>query len=131
MFYKKNKVSIEFEQEGADDGQKTGCETGGASTNDQAQQHMADIRDFIDFQEDDSEDEDLITEAKDEMNMKTKSDSDEASNFSEISVDSEVDNQIMEFKPVNPIIKARLDSVRHLTDTIKLSRNQQIIIKLN
>jgi hypothetical protein len=31
----------------ADDGERTGCETGGASTADQAQQHMSDINDFI------------------------------------------------------------------------------------
>ena len=93
MFYKRTKVSLELQRESADDGEKTGCETGGASTADQAHQHMSDINDFINFQEDDSDDE------AEQMEFS------EASSISECS-DSEDDNQITE---PNAQIKAKLD----------------------
>ena len=62
MFYKKTKISQEVWKESMEDGEKTGCETGGASAHDQAQQHMADIKDFLDFEDDDSEDYANFTE---------------------------------------------------------------------
>ena len=90
MFYKQTKVSLELQRDSADDGEKTGCETGGASTHDQAQQHMDDIQDFIDFQEDDSDEEYDIANAEEQMDAVS-----EASSISECS-DSEDDNQIKE-----------------------------------
>ena len=88
MFYKKTKVSTEMERESALGGAKTGCETGGASTFDQAQQHMADIQDFIDFHESDSDEE--VEMAEEQMEHES-----EASSISEQS-DSDDENQIME-----------------------------------
>ena len=117
MFYKKTKISQEVWKESMEDGEKTGCETGGASAQDQSQQHMADIRDFIDFEDDDSEDDA-------DMDKEEKIESDVSSATSEWS-DSEDEGHIKERKPVNAVIRARLDLVRYLTSTHICYRNQE------
>ena len=57
VFFKKTKVSDIISKEEVEDGQRTGASTAGAEAHDQAQKHMDEIGDFMDFQEDDTDEE--------------------------------------------------------------------------
>ena len=55
MFYKKIQISDEIANDEKHAGAKTGCETG--SSESEAQKHMNDIQEFINFNESDSDDD--------------------------------------------------------------------------
>tara|TARA_B110000285_G_C14594436_1_gene367815 strand:+ start:244 stop:429 length:186 start_codon:yes stop_codon:yes gene_type:complete len=55
IFYKKTKGSDIISKDDVEDGDRTGASTTGAEAQDQAQKHMDEICDFMDFHEDDSD----------------------------------------------------------------------------